>query len=230
MVLEALFVLGSYLLGSLPVVHLLARRRGVNLRQAGTGNVGAGNLWQQVGVREGVAGSAADILKGGLPPLTAALFGLEPWVAASSGVAAAAGQMWPLFLGFNGGRGNGTGLAALAVVAPSAFAVGFLPLLAGALLRWRSGLKGQTSPEAQPWRLQGSMSRSLPLGALLCFLVVPPAAGVLSYPAPVVAATGAIALLIVMRRATAELSQDRQLGGGRLAILRSRILYDRQRP
>ena len=231
MALSALFLLAAYLLGSMPIVYLLARRHGVDLHQTGTRTVGGGNLWHQVSALDGFLGTLADTSKGALPPLIAPLLGLGPWTAALGAVAAVLGQMWPVFLGFNGGRGNVTGMAALLVLAPGALLVGMVPVLIGLFIKKVPDLVLREVSASLRSRFQGMRSRSLPLGVFLGVLTILPAAALLGYPISVAFAAGSIALFILVRRATAELSRDRQATKDqRLAILRSRLLYDRERP
>ena len=54
----------GYAIGSAPIVYLIAKARGVDLRGSGTGNLGGGNLWVQTGYRTGAAGMAVDLAKG----------------------------------------------------------------------------------------------------------------------------------------------------------------------
>jgi acyl phosphate:glycerol-3-phosphate acyltransferase len=95
-------VLG-YLLGSIPVALIVARRHGVDLRRTGDGNPGAWNALEQLGPRRAAPVFAGDAAKG----LAAGLAGLAlaGWWGAVAGVAGAmAGHAFPLFAGFRGGK------------------------------------------------------------------------------------------------------------------------------
>jgi glycerol-3-phosphate acyltransferase PlsY len=111
-------VLG-YLLGSIPVALLVARRHGVDLRRTGDGNPGAWNALEQLGGRRAAPAFLGDGAKG----LLAGLAGhaVAGWWGAAAGVAAAMlGHALPLFAGFRGGKavmtfvGGGFALAPLA--------------------------------------------------------------------------------------------------------------------
>jgi glycerol-3-phosphate acyltransferase PlsY len=102
----ALLLVGGYLLGSVPAAYLAAKwSRGVDIRQYGSGNVGAANLFRLTSKRIGIAVSIFDIVKG-MPLVCVAHFlGLGIAEQAAVGVAAIIGHNWPVFLRFNGGRG-----------------------------------------------------------------------------------------------------------------------------
>ena len=57
----------AYLLGSIPFSFLVARLRGIDLRVAGSGNIGAANVWRTCGPLAGLAAFTGDLLKGALP-------------------------------------------------------------------------------------------------------------------------------------------------------------------
>lgn len=95
-------VLG-YLLGSIPVALVVARRHGVDLRRTGDGNPGAWNALEQLGPRRAAPAFLGDAAKG----LAAGLAGhaLAGWWGAYAGVAGAmGGHAFPLFAGFRGGK------------------------------------------------------------------------------------------------------------------------------
>ncbi len=114
-----LLLLGAYLIGSIPSAQLLARVKGVDLRSAGTGNIGAGNLTQSVGVPWGLAAAVFDGLKGLLPVLFAR-FVLDMGLAASgmAGLAAVAGHCWSIYLKGRSGRGLATSAGLLVALDP----------------------------------------------------------------------------------------------------------------
>ena len=102
-------VVGAYLIGSVPVGYLVARwRRGIDIRQYGTGNVGASNAFRNVGRWVGVGVAAVNILQSMLPTLIALSLGYTRVAAGLVGFAAAIGYAWPLFLRFSGGRAVAT--------------------------------------------------------------------------------------------------------------------------
>lgn len=122
--------LGAYLLGSVPVGLLIGRWRGVDIRAHGSGNIGATNVGRVLGRRFGLACFALDFAKGMLP---SASFGVwltrslaegtslgPPEILAWLGVAASAiiGHVFPVWLGFKGGKGVATSAGALLGVFP----------------------------------------------------------------------------------------------------------------
>src|SRR5437660_10014734 len=111
-----LIVFASYLIGAVPVGYLIARWRGVNLFEQGSGNIGATNVGRVLGRRFGILVFALDFLKGALPTLAAAALdrSLRPDLPAdtlpvTAGVAAFLGHLFPVTLRFRGGKGVATG-------------------------------------------------------------------------------------------------------------------------
>jgi glycerol-3-phosphate acyltransferase PlsY len=101
-----LLTLGAYLLGSMPAAYLAARWfRGIDIRQFGTGNVGASNLLRLTSKRIAIPVIIFDVGKGALMVWTAQLLGLDITQQVTVGLAAIIGHNWPVFLRFNGGRG-----------------------------------------------------------------------------------------------------------------------------
>jgi glycerol-3-phosphate acyltransferase PlsY len=132
MVTLAVSLLGSYLLGSIPFGYLAGRLAGIDIRQAGSGNVGATNVVRVLGKRYGYPVFALDVLKGfgavkismliapGRPPEWNApeIFGI---LAAMSSVL---GHLYPLWLKFKGGKGVATSAGALFALTPIATLIG----------------------------------------------------------------------------------------------------------
>jgi len=119
--LEVILVIAAYLLGSIPTGLLLARFvGGVDIRTAGSGNIGATNVYRTLGRTVGVMTLAGDCLKGLVPVLVAARLGCsEPWLAAI-GLAAFLGHVFTIFLKFKGGKGVATALGVFLGMAPLA--------------------------------------------------------------------------------------------------------------
>ncbi len=107
-------------MGSVPVGFILGSRSGIDVRQAGSGNVGATNVARVVGKRQGILTLIADTAKGFLPVVIA--MQLEVSLAATIlvGVAAFFGHLYPIFLRFKGGKGVATALGVFLAVAPMA--------------------------------------------------------------------------------------------------------------
>lgn len=109
-------LLGSYLLGAIPFSQVLARARGVDLRTAGSGNVGAGNLARVVGKRWGAAAGLLDGLKGVVPVYIAGKVGLGPGASGVAGVCAVVGHNWSIFMRGRSGRGLATSAGVIAAL------------------------------------------------------------------------------------------------------------------
>lgn len=106
-------IVGGYLLGSVPFGLVLARLvAGIDPRQEGSGNIGATNVARLTGLKLGVLTLLLDVAKGAVPTMLA-LNWLDPPRAAVVGLCAFAGHVWPLYLGFNGGKGVATALGVL---------------------------------------------------------------------------------------------------------------------
>lgn len=112
----------AYLLGSIPFSFLLARRRGIDLRRAGSGNVGASNVLRTSGVPLAVLALALDGLKGTLAVLIAERVSGMPVAPVAAGLASVLGHVYPVWLRFRGGKGVATAAGAFTVLAPAAFA------------------------------------------------------------------------------------------------------------
>jgi len=100
----------AYLAGSIPFGALLARLKGIDLRQVGSGNIGATNVARAMGKGWAVAVLAADACKGFVPVWLGRHFGLSATVIALAGAAAIIGHMFTLFLRGRGGKGVATSL------------------------------------------------------------------------------------------------------------------------
>ena len=106
-----LLVLGAYLLGSVPAAYLVARFfRGIDLRQYGSGHIGAGNLRRSTSTGLAIPVVFYDLCKGTLMVWIAQLLGLGIAQQVAVGLAVIIGHNWPVFLRFNGGRGVLTAL------------------------------------------------------------------------------------------------------------------------
>ena len=121
--LRPLFVvIIAYLLGSIPFGYLIVRKKlGDDIRQSGSGGTGATNVSRRAGKTAGVITLVLDALKGSLAVLIAK--GLSPnveWVIAGAAIAVIVGHMFPVWLGFRGGKGVATGVGVFSILAPIA--------------------------------------------------------------------------------------------------------------
>ncbi|HZP43942.1 MAG TPA: glycerol-3-phosphate 1-O-acyltransferase PlsY [Candidatus Binatia bacterium] len=113
-----LLVLLGYACGSIPFGVLLARRVAVDVRRAGSGNIGAANVARTAGPALGLATLVADAAKGAVPTLVAGAATGDARVTAAAGLAAFLGHVFPVTLRFAGGKGVATALGVLAVLCP----------------------------------------------------------------------------------------------------------------
>ena len=136
----ALAVLAGYLIGAIPSGVIVGRLRGVDPRHGGSGRTGATNALRTLGGRLAAVVALADLLKGVAAVLLGGLVasvvgGSDAWGGALAGVAAVAGHVRSVFIGFAGGRGVATGAGAVLVLAPLAVLVA-VPVMA--VVVWRS--------------------------------------------------------------------------------------------
>lgn len=138
----ALLVVLGYLIGALPFGLLIGRLAGgVDLRQHGSGRIGATNALRTVGLAGAVATFLLDLGKGAVAVLVVRwLYQAGPpappeWVAAAAGLAAIVGHIRSAFIGFRGGRGVATFAGAMLATSPWTLAV-VVPVVA--LIVWRT--------------------------------------------------------------------------------------------
>ncbi|MFC2034825.1 glycerol-3-phosphate acyltransferase [Chloroflexota bacterium] len=120
MVNEIIAIVLGYLLGSIPSAYVATRVvTGKDIRRLGGGNVGAVNTFREVGIKVGLAVVIVDLGKG-VAAVAIAYWLLEvpQLFVMLTGLAAAVGHMWMVFLKFSGGKGMGTTFGALIVLMP----------------------------------------------------------------------------------------------------------------
>ena len=106
MVTDILALLVALVAGSVPFSWLIARHRyGVDLRETGDGNVGAGNLQHVGGMRAVIAAIILDLLKGAIAVAVAIAITTDEWAVLTAGALVIVGHVFPPWLAFNGGRG-----------------------------------------------------------------------------------------------------------------------------
>ena len=126
MTIALLALLAAYLIGAIPFGWLVARSRGVDIFHAGSGNIGATNVGRILGRKFGFLVFALDFAKGAVPVAAARLLPEEAQRAFGSpdalrvGVALCAflGHLYPVYLGFRGGKGAATGAGTVFVLVP----------------------------------------------------------------------------------------------------------------
>jgi len=130
-------IIVSYLLGSIPTAYLFGRvSKGIDIRQHGSGNVGATNTFRVLGKGPGIFVLSVDILKGVLALVVIGnLFGIGGMMGrVLLGVAVVCGHNWTVFLEFKGGKGIATSLGVL--IGMTIMFPALVPVLAVCLLSW----------------------------------------------------------------------------------------------
>lgn len=137
----AVLVLLSYLVGSIPWGLLIGKLNGIDIREHGSGNIGATNVRRVLGKRVGALCLTLDVLKGLLPVVAAIAVcrsagqpvDVVPALCAAGTVA---GHVWPFTLGFKGGKGVATTIGAILAVAPYSVILALLTWF-GVFWAWR---------------------------------------------------------------------------------------------
>lgn len=118
MVTAGVLIVFAYLLGSVPTGFLMGYLAGVDVRRAGSGNVGATNVARVVGKKQGLVTLLVDVAKGFIPAILAVSLGLDNAVTSLVALAAFLGHLYPVFLYFQGGKGVATALGVFLALAP----------------------------------------------------------------------------------------------------------------
>ncbi|MFL5778417.1 MAG: glycerol-3-phosphate 1-O-acyltransferase PlsY [Chloroflexota bacterium] len=172
----------AYLVGSIPMGVLVARLSGgPDPRTIGSGRTGGTNALRALGRKWAIVVVALDLLKGALPVLLARVVtDGDALVEVLCGLAAVAGAIWSVFVGFRSGRGVATGVGTMLVIQPVAVLLA-MPVFFGAILLTRYVSLGS---------LLGSAA--MPIVTLLVFLLI---AGT-PWPYVVYAAVGAVLIWV----------------------------------
>lgn len=172
---EAVALLAGYLLGSIPFGYLAGRVNGLDIRATGSGNIGAANVFRNLGRTWGIAVMAADIGKGVAGVLIARLLTGDPWPIVA-GAAVMLGAIFPVWLRFRGGKG---------VAAGGGVVIGLFPLAALLLLPL--------------WLVIVLATRITSLGSVVSAAAFTPLAAALGYDWPYLVLAGAMSLLVLVR-------------------------------
>ncbi len=204
---DVLAIVLAYLWGAVPIVYIAARlRKGIDIRQYGTGNVGASNAISQLGKRTGIVLGLLDgFAKGTLPVVAAKLSGLDLGVQMGIALAAVVGHNWSPYLKFTGGRGVAAAMGAY---------VGFG--------LWPQLVLGIVLVGVIGWLIR----RNLALWMVIGMGVMAPFAYVLGQPVEIVLVLLGLVVLVVLKRLTG--NWERPLAGEPAArVFLYRLLYDR---
>ena len=171
-----LVILFAYLLGSVPTGYLFGALACVDVRKAGSGNVGATNVGRVAGKTHGILTLLGDTAKGFVPVFLALQLGLGAAATGLVALAAFLGHLYSIFLKFQGGKGVATGLGALLALAPAATLV--LMVI---------------------FSLVAAASRTVSLASIVAAGAAPVAIWFFGYPPTSTGASLAMALMVIWR-------------------------------
>jgi len=174
--LEIAIVAVAYLIGSVPTGYILGSRAGIDIRNAGSGNIGATNVARVLGKRHGILTLLVDIGKGYLAVFIATKLSPNLSVAALAGAAVFLGHLYPVFLRFRGGKGVATAFGVYLALAPLA-TLGLIVIFAVNVLT----------------------SRIVSLSSMITAGAAPFVLWLFSYPLDLVAMSAFFAVMIILR-------------------------------
>ncbi len=203
--LEVTLVLAyGYLLGSVPTAYLIGRIvKGIDLRQVGSGTIGASNVYYNVGRFWTVPVGLFDLFVKGLTPVyLASMLGLGLGVQVAAGLLAVIGHDWPIFLRFKGGRGVAPTVGILIALGRLELALFIVMATAG-------------------WQ----MTKASAVWVLLAFASLPLVSLYFDRPTPVVWLMVGLLSVTVTKRLASNALPSADIGA--LRVLINRLLFDR---
>ena len=172
---EALAIVLAYLLGSIPSGYLAGRLRGIDIREVGSKNVGATNVFRSLGKGIGLLVMAADIAKGIAAVALAVGLTDDPWPLLAGG-AAILGHVFPVWLGFRGGKG---------VAVTAGVTIGLMPLAAVVMI--------------PVWILIVAVTRYVSVASIAAAIGLTPVAWALGASWPTVVFAGLVSAAVLWR-------------------------------
>lgn len=201
-----IWVIFSYLLGSIPFGFLISKLSGKNVLEIGWKKTSGSNVFKNVGKRQGILTGILDVLKGTLAVFGAQKLGLSVEVQVLSGFAAVVGHNWSVFLRFSGGRGIGTFAGALLVFSPKILGLAIVPLVVLAAC-WTA-----------------SIGTLFALVLIILFFFYPPS----FLSAGEIEAAGAFTVFVLLPILVKRLSPIGQIGKSKnkLSLIANRLIFD----
>lgn len=201
--LDAILALAAaYVIGSIPVAYIVGRAtRGIDIREHGSGNIGASNVYQSVSKILVAPVGLAQIAQGLGAVLIARALGAGDGIEAASGIAAVVANNWNPWLRFQGGRGIGASIGVLLALSPAALAV-FIVLA-----------------------LTGVAAKAIPQGVAIGLALSPLGAFVAGDGRAAIITAVVLAALALAKRLLANGPPDASIG--RPAVWSYRLIYDR---
>ncbi|MEN2993837.1 MAG: glycerol-3-phosphate 1-O-acyltransferase PlsY [Thermodesulfovibrio sp.] len=160
--MSIIFILFAFFLGSIPWGYIIGKLKGIDLRQVGSGNIGATNVLRTIGKKEALITLLLDISKGAIPVLVVRIvppYGEDLLLMGLVGVFAVVGHCYTPFLRFKGGKGVATTIGVLLAYMPLA---GLITVLI--------------------WIITFKISKISSLSALISFSLLPLNVYILDYP------------------------------------------------
>jgi glycerol-3-phosphate acyltransferase PlsY len=173
-----LLMIFSYLVGSIPFGVIVTRAKGIDLKEVGSGNIGATNVLRAAGKAPAILTLLGDALKGTTAVALGKLFGVGPLYEGVLGLSAIAGHDFSLFLRLRGGKGVATSLGVLLLYSP---VVGILTVAV--------------------WLAAALVTRYSSLGAIVSFALLPVNFLLFDFSGEKVAVAVAISALLILRHA-----------------------------
>lgn len=173
----ALLIIAAYLIGSIPVGLIFGKLIWKkDLRRFGSRNIGATNAWRVLGRKAGLLVFIFDFLKGQLGVLLGACIFASPCAMVVGGLFAVLGHMFPIFIGFKGGKGVATGLGVISSLMPKVTAIVFIV-----------------------WLILTLITRYVSVASIVAAVLTPILAAIFNQPTIYFFFTLAIAIIIVFR-------------------------------
>ncbi|HJO80806.1 MAG TPA: glycerol-3-phosphate acyltransferase [SAR202 cluster bacterium] len=207
MIEPILLIAGSFLLGALPLAYLATRHiTGLDIREHGSGNAGATNVIEHVGLRTGIIIGTFDFFaKGTLPVVIAKLLDLSLGIQVAAGLVAVLGHNWSPFMRFTGGRGVATAMGVC---------IGFGLWQEALVLGLVIGVIGRL------------IFRDTGFWTLIAMITLPVLTAVFDRPSEVIAMAIAIVIILVAKRLIAN-GEAPATSHPLLQVLTYRLLWDR---
>lgn len=222
MLTEIALIIVFYFFGAFPHLYLLCK-----LHKLDTSGDLHMNLWQGAGPFWGITGVLFDVFKGIATILICYAIGLDLWVTVACGLATVTGQMWPVFSGFDGEKGNTVGLGMSITLAYLPTLIALIPALIGLISKLVKLLRLKGQSTRTRFTKGAGTSDALPIGVALAFFILPIAAYFLGKPIEIVVGFIILFVIIMIRRLTQGLTEDIKAKRKMGEVLLNRLLLDR---
>lgn len=171
-----LLIILAFILGSIPFGVIIAKLKGIDLKQTGSGNIGATNVLRTIGKTSAAMTLLGDVLKGSIAVLIGKYFSVEPLYEGIIGLSSILGHNFSIFLKFRGGKGVATSIGVLLIYSPK---TAILTLII--------------------WLLTALITKYSSLGAIVSFGVLPLNIAIFDYSSSKLIIAGMITLMILVR-------------------------------